>query len=159
MGYVNPVLQYGIARFLEDAKACGVNQVILPDLPVEVFERRYKTYFDEAGVTPCFLITPRSDDDRIRKSAELSRNGFVYLVSTNATTGGSPIDYSAMQQRYREIKSLCGDTPVYVGFGISDKASFDAATAELDGGIIGTAFLKAIEENRENEFLEGLVGK
>jgi tryptophan synthase alpha chain len=156
MGYVNPVLQYGIERFLSDAKSCGIHHVILPDLPVEVYERRYKAYFDEVGVTPCFLITPRSDDERIRKVAQLSRNGFVYLVSTNATTGGAAMDYSQMQQRYREIKILCGETPVYVGFGISDRQSFDAATSELDGGIIGTAFLKAIEAGQEQDFLEGL---
>jgi len=153
MGYANPVLQFGIERFLNEAKSCNIHHVILPDLPVEVYEKKYKGYFDVAGITPCFLITPDTDDERVEKAAELSKNGFVYLVSNNSTTGGDDVDFGAMNERYRKIKALCGLTPVYVGFGIRDRQSFDQATEELDGGIIGSAYLLALEKSSNNSFL------
>ncbi|MDG0973680.1 MAG: tryptophan synthase subunit alpha [Crocinitomicaceae bacterium] len=156
MGYLNPILQFGMDRFLAEANHVGVKHVVLPDLSIEIYERSYKEIFDHYGVTPCFLVTPKTSDDRIRKAARLSEKGFVYLVSTNATTGSQHLTTLNLQERYREVKSLCGATPVIMGFGIRDKATFEAATVDVDGAIIGSAFIQALGSGKEEEFLAQL---
>lgn len=154
MGYLNPILQFGVNRFLEEANNVGVKHVVLPDLSMEIYERFYKNLFDYFSVTPCFLVTPKTADERIRKAARLSEKGFVYLVSTNATTGVQHLTTNNLEERYKEVKSLCGSTPVIMGFGIKDKATFDTATNTVDGAIIGSAFIQALGRGAEQEFLE-----
>jgi tryptophan synthase alpha chain len=153
MGYLNPILLYGLKRFLEQAKKATVSGFIIPDLEIDLFEQRYKAIFDEFKIPVCFLVTPRTSNARIQKAAELSKDGFVYLVSTNSITGGKVSGNDQLSSRYREMKKLCDSTPVMIGFGISDSKSFDDATKNLNGGIIGSAYLKALKKGHEEEFL------
>ena len=156
MGYLNPVLQYGLTRFLEKAENLGVKGLVLPDLSVELYEQKYLSLFSKYSVPVCFLVTPNTADHRIQRAAALSRNGFLYLVSSNSTTGNSKSNYTDLQERYKQIKSLAGATPVIIGFGIRDKASFDSATLHVDGGIIGSAFIQAAKKSEQNNFIKML---
>ena len=154
MGYLNPILQFGMESFLKETNKVGIQQVILPDLSMEIFQRDYQSLFQKYGVTPCFLVTPKTSDARIQKAAELSSNGFVYLVSVNSTTGTRVESTIDLQNRYNEVKQLCGNTPVIMGFGIRDKPTFESATQYVDGAIIGSAFIQALEKGGEVEFLQ-----
>lgn len=157
MGYLNPVLQFGLEKFLQLAKKSKVSGLILPDLSAELYESKYQGTFEKYGIPVCFLVTPKTTDERIVHAAKLSKNGFIYLVSSNSTTGGAQKNNNDLSKRYLEIKSLCDTTPVVIGFGIRDKASFEKATQGLDGGIIGSAFIKALERKDEKSFLEDVA--
>lgn len=158
MGYLNPILQFGIEHFLLETKNAGIDKVILPDLSMEIYERDYQSIFEKYSITPCFLVTPKTTNDRIQKAAKLSVKGFIYLVSTNSTTGANNDSTEELQLRYSEIKNLCGGTPVIMGFGIRDKATFQQATQHVDGAIIGSAFIQALGNGSEEEFLRELNG-
>lgn len=158
MGYLNPILQFGIEHFLLETKNAGIDKVILPDLSMEIYERDYQSIFEKYSITPCFLVTPKTTNDRIQKAAKLSVKGFIYLVSTNSTTGANNDSTEELQLRYSEIKNLCGGTPVIMGFGIRDKATFQQATQHVDGAIIGSAFIQALGYGSEEEFLRELNG-
>lgn len=158
MGYLNPILQFGIENFLAETKRAGINKLVLPDLSMEIYEREYHELFKKFDITPCFLVTPKTTNDRIQRAAALSSKGFIYLVSTNSTTGANHTSTNDLQLRYKEIKTLCGNTPVIIGFGIRDKKTFQEATQYVDGGIIGSAYIQALGGNTEREFLELLKG-
>lgn len=159
MGYMNPVLQYGFEKFCAHAKAAGIDGLILPDLPVYEFETEYGAIIHKHGLDFIFLVTPETSDERIRKLDELS-SGFLYAVSSSSTTGQDKNmgDVSFYLQR---LKALELKNPVLVGFGIKDKQSFNAACAHASGAIIGTAYIKALEnaadvELSTKEFLQGI---
>jgi tryptophan synthase alpha chain len=157
MGYFNPILQFGLPHFLEHCKNHGVRHVIIPDISVELYEDQYKSLFDHYDVHVCFLITPETANERILKMAELSKNAFVYLVSQAAITGENKTISENLTKRYAEIKQLCGETPLMLGFGIKNKQDVETAHQFTDGAIIGTAYLKALEIGEEKEFVRGLV--
>lgn len=142
MGYMNPVLQYGFERFCADAAAVGVDGLILPDLPEFEFETEYGAIIKKYGLDFIFLVTPETSEERLRKLDELS-TGFLYAVSSSSTTGGDKqmADISGYLKR---LQAMNLKNPVLVGFGIKDKASFEAACAHANGAIIGSAFIKAI---------------
>lgn len=159
MGYMNPVLQYGFERFCADAKAVGVDGLILPDLPVYEYETEYGAIVRDHELDFVFLVTPETSDERIKKLDELS-SGFLYAVSSSSTTGKDKnmVDVSSYLQR---LKSLQLKNPVLVGFGIKDKNTFDAACEHASGAIIGTAFIKALESSADiasstKNFLQGI---
>lgn len=144
MGYMNPVLQYGFERFCKDAAAVGVDGLILPDLPEHEFETQYGAVIKQYGLDFIFLVTPETSEARVRKLDTLS-SGFLYAVSSSSTTGSN----QQMNDVGAYLKRLQGyglRNPVLVGFGIKDKASFDAACAQSNGAIIGTAFIRALQE-------------
>lgn len=144
MGYMNPVLQYGFERFCKDAAAVGVDGLILPDLPEHEFETQYGAIIKQYGLDFIFLVTPETSEARVRKLDTLS-SGFLYAVSSSSTTGTN----QQMNDVGAYLKRLQGyglRNPVLVGFGIKDKASFDAACAQSNGAIIGTAFIRALQE-------------
>lgn len=145
MGSFNPVLRFGVERFLERCKDVGVDGVLLPDLPPEVYRRDYQKLFEEHGVTPVFLVTPESSDSRIRELADLSK-GFLYLVSQSATTGADLRVSDQLAAYVGRVRTACGrKLPLVLGFGIKNAASFDAACAHADGAVVGTAFVSALE--------------
>lgn len=148
MGYINPVLQYGVERFLRDCAAVGVDGVIIPDLPPEEYEAGYKEQFEQYGIRNIFLITPQTGDDRIRMIDRLS-DAFIYVVSTFSITGGAMAMEAFQHQYFSQVKDLQLQNPCIVGFGIRDKATFDFACRYLNGAIIGTAFLKAVEATED----------
>jgi tryptophan synthase alpha chain len=147
MGYMNPVLQYGFERFCADAAATGIDGLILPDLPEYEFETEYGAIIKKYGLDFIFLVTPETSVERIKKLDELS-TGFLYAVSSSSTTGTdkkSP-DPTAYLSKLRDLHIK---NPVLVGFGISNKQSFDAVCKLADGGIIGSAYIKALENSAD----------
>lgn len=156
MGYLNPVLAFGIEKFLERCVDCGVKTVILPDLSLEIYQRNYQSHFEKFGVSPAFIVTPSSSDDRIELAAELCKASFVYVVSSNTTTGSTTNALSENAVRYNEIKQLCGVTPVFIGFGIKTKEDVLSAQSSADGAIIGSAYLKALSHEEQTIFLKSI---
>ena len=154
MGYLNPVMNFGIEKFLIQCKECKIASVILPDLSLEIYERDYQMLFEEYNFTPVFLITPKTDQNRILKIAELCKNSFVYLVSDNATTGKAMNPLTERTGSFKRIKELCLETPLMVGFGIKTKSDVEQIQAVVDGAIIGSAYLKSIESESSEKFLE-----
>lgn len=143
MGYLNPVLQYGVEQFCDDAAAAGVSGVILPDMPMHEYETMYQPFFSKNNLHVIFLVSPLTSTHRIKKADKLS-SGFLYAVSASATTGADT--NPAMQEAYfHKLKKMKLQNPVLIGFGIKDKASFDLACASASGAIIGTAYIRAIE--------------
>ncbi|MBP7555955.1 MAG: tryptophan synthase subunit alpha [Chitinophagaceae bacterium] len=148
MGYMNPVLQYGFERFCADAAAAGIDGLILPDLPEYEFETVYGPLIKKHGLDFIFLVTPETDPVRLRRLDSLS-SGFLYAVSSSSTTGTDK-DMHAVAAYLRRLQQMQLKNPVLVGFGIRDKASFDAACLHANGAIIGSAFVRALE-NSDNE--------
>lgn len=157
MGYLNPVLQYGIEKFLLKCREVNIASVILPDMSVEIYERFYKAIFDAYGISVSFLITPETDETRIKKIIDMSQNSFVYLVSQSSITGGDSSITKEMNQKYASIKKLCGKVPLMLGFGIKSKSDVLKAQENCDGAIVGSAYLKALKNGKEKEFLEELL--
>ena len=156
MGYLNPIISYGIVPFLESCNRVGVHSVILPDMSLEIYNRFYRDQFEQHGVFPCFLITPTSSFERIQEISAACKNSFVYLVSSNATTGGSSSFNADQAKTYQSIRSLCGSTPMFIGFGIDSREKVEFVQNVCDGAIIGSAYLKAVEQDRSDEFLTSL---
>lgn len=149
MGYMNPVLQYGFEKFCADAAAVGVDGLILPDLPEYEFETEYGAVIKKYGLDFIFLVTPETSEARIRRLDSLS-SGFLYAVSSSSTTGSDKnmADTSSYLQR---LENLRLKNPVLVGFGIRDRNSFEAACKHANGAIIGSAFVKALENSKNEE--------
>lgn len=143
MGYMNPVLQYGFEKFCADAAAVGVDGLILPDLPEYEFETEYGSIIKQYGLDFIFLVTPETSEERTKKLDSLS-SGFLYAVSSSSTTGGDKA-FSPVQEYLQRLQSYQLHNPVLVGFGVKDKASFEAAAAYSNGAIIGSAFIKSLD--------------
>ena len=145
MGYMNPVLQFGIEKFCAAAKAVGVDGIILPDLPMYEYETMYKPLFDKNDLKFIFLVTPETGEERIKKIDSLC-NGFLYAVSSSSTTGKNKA-IEAQEGYFKKLQQLRLQNPILVGFGIKDKATFDVACKHTNGAIIGTAYIKALENS------------
>ena len=147
MGYMNPVLQYGFDRFCADASACGVDGLILPDLPEYEYEKEYGAIIKKYGLDFIFLVTPETSPERIKKLDALS-SGFLYAVSSSSTTGSSK-NMNDVSGFLKQLNTYGLKNPVLVGFGIKDKQTFDAACAHANGAIIGTAYIKALDNSTD----------
>jgi len=147
MGYVNPILQYGIENFCNKAGEIGIDGVIIPDLPFNLYERKYKKLFEKNNLLNINLITPRTSSDRLKEIDKVS-SGFMYMVSSSSTTGTKHAESSVLNGFAAKIEELGLKTPRLIGFGISDKKTFDNACKFSSGAIIGTAFIKAISESQ-----------
>jgi tryptophan synthase alpha chain len=144
MGYMNPVIQYGFQKFCEEAAEVGVDGLILPDLPEYEYETMYGEIIKKSGLDFIFLITPETSTERIKKLDSLS-SGFLYAVSSSATTGNEK-DFDQVAKYLQRLKDMQLQNPVLVGFGIKDKATFDTACKYANGAIIGSAYIKALEQ-------------
>jgi len=161
MGYMNPILQYGFENFCKKAKEVGVDGLILPDLPLFEFEQSYGKIITENNLDFIFLVTPETPVDRIRKLDSLS-NGFLYAVSSSATTGKDK-DFNLVAQYLQKLQAMQLKNPILVGFGIKDKATFDAATLHTQGAIIGSAYIQQLTkggdiETTTSQFLNSVLG-
>ncbi|RTQ52591.1 tryptophan synthase subunit alpha [Hymenobacter gummosus] len=163
MGYLNPVLQLGMEEFCRLASAAGIDGVILPDLPAEEYAAEYQELFRQHNLRPVFLITPQTSEARIRRLDELT-DSFLYLVSGPGLTGGNQTaDHGAQQAYLQRVEALNLRNPRLVGFGIADKASFDAACRHAHGAIIGSALLRALDgaadpHQAAREFVQRIIG-
>ena len=158
MGYYNQVIQYGLEPFCKKANQVGVDGLILPDLPLDEYKKLCAPLFMQYELTCTFLVTPSSTDERIRE-IDAASSGFLYAVSSHSITGGDSAnnlsDYGS------RLAALNLKNPIQVGFGIHDAKSFQAATAIANGGIIGSAFIKALSKeellsNKIRSFVEGI---
>jgi len=147
MGYLNPVLQYGIEKFCSDAHAAGIDGIILPDLPLHEYETEYKKVFEKYKLDFIFLITPETSEKRIRKIDTISK-GFVYAVSSSSITGTDK-DMSAQQKYFQSLENMKLKNSIMIGFGIKDNKTFSQACKHTSGAIIGTAYIKAIENSND----------
>ncbi|MCS6824581.1 MAG: tryptophan synthase subunit alpha [Cytophagaceae bacterium] len=149
MGYLNPVMQYGMEEFCKNAHACGVDGVILPDLPLNEYKEKYQTLFHQYHLSNVFLVTPQTSPERLKLIDELTE-GFIYIVSTDSTTGGNKNIQSAEEYLHR-IKNANLRNPTLVGFNIKDKSSYDFACRYANGAIIGTAFINMLSNSTDLE--------
>ncbi|MRG46081.1 tryptophan synthase subunit alpha [Chitinophaga sp. SYP-B3965] len=161
MGYMNPVLQFGVENFCQKCAETGVDGIILPDLPMDEFETEYRPIFEKYDLHLIFLVTPETSEARIRKIDAVS-TGFVYAVSSSSTTGKDK-DMGDQQAYFARLKEMKLKNPVLIGFGIKDKQTFAAACANSNGAIIGSAFVKAIENSTNlqssiQSFVQGIKG-
>lgn len=160
MGYLNPVLQFGFEKFCKEAKHAGISGIILPDLPISEYENEYQKIFEANGLNFIFLITPETSEERIRKIDSLSK-GFIYAVSSSSVTGKNT-DINAQKNYFKKIQNLHLKNQVLIGFGIRDHQTFQTAGKYSAGAIIGTAYIKAIEnaqniETATQKFLNSIL--
>jgi tryptophan synthase alpha chain len=161
MGYMNPILQYGFEAFCKKAKEVGIDGLILPDLPLFEFEDSYGKIITENNLDFIFLVTPETPEQRVKKLDSLS-NGFLYAVSSSATTGKDK-DFNLVAQYLQKLQAMQLKNPILVGFGIKDKATFDAATVHTQGAIIGSAYIQQLTkggdiETTTSQFLNSVLG-
>lgn len=143
MGYFNPMLQYGVEAFCEKCQEIGIDGLIIPDLPVDVYHNEYKSTFEKYGLINVFLITPQTSEERIRYIDSIS-NGFIYMVSSASTTGAQSGFGDEQTAYFKRIATMNLKNPQIVGFGISNNETFSQATKYAKGAIIGSAFVKHV---------------
>lgn len=146
MGYFNPMLQYGVEAFCKKCQEIGIDGLIIPDLPVDVYHEEYLSIFEKYGLINVFLITPQTCEERIRFIDSVSK-GFIYMVSSASVTGAKTGFGQEQQAYFDRIASLSLSNPQIVGFGISNAETFQQATKSAKGAIIGSAFIKHLNEN------------
>ena len=146
MGDFNPILQYGVEAFCKKCAEIGIDGLIIPDLPVDVYAEEYKATFDKYGLINIFLITPQTSDERIRFIDSVS-SGFIYMVSSASVTGSSAGFGSTQEDYFKRIADLNLKNPQIVGFGINNAETFNQATQYAKGAIIGSAFITHLKEN------------
>lgn len=144
MGYVNPVLQYGVENFCKACAEVGVDGIIVPDLPMDEYENLYKPCFIDNKLSNIFLVTPQTSEERIRKIDELS-NGFIYLLSSSSTTGKNLTVSGESDVYFSRIRNMRLKNPTMIGFGISNRQSFNKAAEYTRGAIVGSAFVKFLD--------------
>jgi tryptophan synthase alpha chain len=146
MGYYNPMLQFGMENFCQKCAEIGIDGLIIPDLPVDVYAREYKDTFEQYGLKNIFLITPQTSDERIRFIDSVS-DGFIYMVSSASVTGSQSGFGSIQEEYFKRISDMTLKNPQIIGFGISNRETFNQATQFAKGAIIGSAFIKNLTDN------------
>ena len=147
MGYLNPIMQYGFENFCGDCKKTGVSGMIIPDLPFNDYLNEYKPIADQYGLKVILLITPETSDERIRL-IDAHTDGFIYMVSSSATTG---VQHSFDEKKldyFRRIGRMGLRNPLLIGFGISNRDTLSAAFEHAAGAIIGSRFINLLAEEK-----------
>jgi tryptophan synthase alpha chain len=148
MGYLNPVLQYGVEKFMKDASRAGVDGFILPDLPLDEYLNSYKDMVESNGLTNTFLISPTTSEERIRK-IDNATNGFIYAVSSSSTTGAQQ-GFSVEQQKYfKKLQDMKLVNPFLIGFGVSNQSTFHTVCDYAAGAIVGSAFINLLKDSKD----------
>ena len=148
MGYINPVLQFGIERFCKEAAAAGANGLILPDMPMDEFQKLYKPLFERYQLNNTFLISPTTSEARIRKIDDAT-NGFIYAVSSSSTTGAKSGFTEEQESYFNRLKNMKLKNPFLVGFGISDNKTFSKVCEYGAGAIVGSAFISMLKNSAD----------
>ncbi len=161
MGYLNPVIQYGVESFCKSCQIVGVDGVILPDLPPEIFNEEYRDIFERYNIKNAMLVPPQASDERI-KQLDKWTSGFLYVVSSAATTGASKGFQEYQIEYFKRLNNLGLQSPTLIGFGISDHDSFIQTCKYANGAIIGSAYINAISgsdniENATTNFVKGIL--
>lgn len=147
MGYFNIVLQFGVEKFCKHCHDLGIEAVIVPDLPLEIYKKDYRKVFESYSIHPIFLITPQSSEERIRQIDEVSQS-FIYMVSSASTTGGTTGFGNQELQYFDRISKMQLKSKLITGFGIKDAETFEQGAAKSDGCIVGSAYIKFLNENK-----------
>ena len=146
MGYLNQMLKYGEDKFCQKLVDCGIDTLIIPDLPMIEFENHYQALFDKYGLTNIFLITPNTKENRIKKIDSYTK-AFIYVVASSSITGAKGKISNEQITYFKRIKSMELKSKLIIGFGISDKSTFKTACEFANGSIIGSAFINYISNN------------
>lgn len=162
MGYLNPVMQYGMEKFIADAAKAGVDGLILPDMPLYEYEQDYQTMFESKDLCNTFLISPTTSEERIRK-IDKATNGFVYAVSASSTTGAKGGFLNDQIHYFERLKKMKLNNPCLIGFGISNNETFSKASQYGAGAIVGSAFINLLKGSTDPEkdihqFVKSLKG-
>lgn len=150
MGYLNPIMQFGFEHFCAEANRCGVDGVIIPDLPFADYLKDYKPIAEKHGIHMIMLITPETSEERIRLIDE-NTSGFIYMVSSASVTGAKSVFGDENLQYFRRVNSMNLKNPRLIGFGISNKMTFDAACESASGAIIGSKFVSLLGSEKSIE--------
>ena len=155
MGYLNPVINYGVEKFVIACKKLNISSVILPDMSLDIYEKFYQSIFEKHHVSISFLITLETETDRVKKIAKHCEKSFVYFISSNSTTGtNSQLNFD--NARINSIRKALGQVPLMIGFGIKTVEDIKKVYQVADGAIIGSAYLKALSIGKERQFLKSL---
>ena len=146
MGYLNQMLKYGEQKFCQKVIECGIDTLILPDLPMVEFENHYKELFDSYGITNVFLITPHTTEERIKKIDEYTES-FIYMVASSSITGAKGEISQQQIDYFDRIKRMNLKSNLVIGFGISDHKTYSKACEYANGAIIGSAFINFLEQS------------
>lgn len=150
MGYLNPIMQFGFENFCRECAGYGIDGVIIPDLPFRDYQEQYRAVAERYDIKIIMLITPETSEERVREIDDHT-DGFIYMVSSAATTGAQQ-DFDERKRSYfRKIEDMKLRNPRMVGFGISNKATFDAACQHASGAIIGSRFVSLLDEEKDVE--------
>lgn len=157
MGSINPLMQYGMEKFVKDAVKSKISGAIIPDMSPEVYEAEYKDLFEANNLATCFLVSPHTPEERIHYIDSLT-TGFIYAVSSDATTGDKLSIDQNKKAYYQKLKDLNLANPFLIGFGIRDRESFLAACEYGSGGIIGSDFIRCLSEKKDiKEYCQGFL--
>ncbi len=156
MGYINPVIQFGIEDFCKKCQEVGVDGLILPDLPMDEFDEEYKAIFEKYGLLNIFLITPQTSEARVKRIDEIS-DGFIYMVSSASVTGGTSGITDTMETYFNRVNAMNLRNPRLIGFGIKDNATFTKASQYAAGAIIGSQFIRVLQNSSDNTLYNDIV--
>lgn len=161
MGYLNPIMQFGFENFCKKCSEAGIDGMIIPDLPFKDYMESYKTIADKYNLKIIMLITPETSEERIRL-IDANTGGFIYMVSSASTTGAQSSFDTKKQEYFRRIRSMGLKNPLVIGFGISNKATLQAAHENAQGAIVGSKFVKLLASEGDvssavNRLLEDLI--
>ena len=160
MGYFNPMLQYGVEAFCAKCKEIGIDGLIIPNLPVDVYHEEYKSIFEKYGLINVLLITPQTSVERINYIDSIS-NGFIYMVSSASVTGSQSGFGNEQTNYFKRIADMNLNNPQIIGFGISNNETFTQATQYAKGAIIGSAFIKHLTNegvDKIDSFVNQIIG-
>ena len=146
MGYFNPILQFGVENFCKKCAEVGIDGLIIPDLPLDIYLNNYKELFENHNINMIFLITPQTTDERIRL-IDANSNAFIYLVSSSSVTGSKERFDASQMDYFKRIEGMNLKNPQLIGFGISNKTTYEQALKHQKGVIIGSSFIEFIEKN------------
>ena len=155
MGYLNPILQFGLEKFCNHAREAGIDGLIIPDLPMFEYIEQYKALFDQNRLHNIFLISPQTSEERIKLIDE-NTDGFIYMVSSASITGARSGITSEQEKYFNRINDMQLRNPTLIGFGISNKETFNKACKYAKGAIIGSAFIKSLDN--EKDMKESITG-
>ncbi len=150
MGYLNPIIHFGFEAFCRECADCGIDGMIIPDLPFKDYMEEYKPVADKYDLRMIMLITPETSEERIRM-IDANTSGFIYMVSSASTTGAQSSFDEAKQAYFKKINAMDLKNPRMIGFGISNRQTLEAAFANASGAIIGSKFVSLLDESGSPE--------
>lgn len=156
MGYINPIIQFGIEEFCQACEKVEIDGVILPDLPIQEYLDEYRELFESYGLHNTFLISPNTHPERIKLIDENS-SGFIYMVSSSSITGAKKGIEDTQIQYFKRIQEMQLKNPRLIGFGISDNETYMKACEYSNGAIIGSAFINQLKEDASDEAIQEFV--